>query len=75
MKTTQGFYLVINSSDEKAQNTIDAICSLERLDTSVHIEHHNGTTSFQVETTDLIVATKIKLLFGCFIQHVDSGDA
>jgi len=43
--------------------------------TFIHSEHGNGISTFQIITADLVAAAKIKLLFGSYIRHEDSGDA
>ena len=75
MSGSYSFYLVVDHAIENAASTIDSVSSLSDSCTSVHPEHGNGISTFQIITADLVVATKIKLLFGSYIRHEDSGDA
>ena len=75
MRSSYSFYLVIDHAIDNAASTIESVSSLSDPRTSVHPEHGNGISTFQIITADLVVATKIKLLFGSYIHHEDSGDA
>ncbi len=75
MKTNYSFYLMVNHVIENKASIFESVFSLSDSKTTVHPEHINGISTFQIDTTDLVVATKIKLLFGSFILHMDSGDA
>ena len=75
MRSGYSFYLVVDHAIDNAASTIESVSSLSDLRTSVHPEHGNGISTFQIITADLVVATKIKLLFGSYIRHEDSGDA
>ena len=75
MKSKFTFYLVVDPVFEDAKTIVRSVSSFESQETSVHSEFRTGTWTFQVETTDLFVATEIKLRFGPFIQHESTGDA
>lgn len=76
MSTTQhSFYLVIDHAIESAQDVIQAAISLTSPKTSVHLESYNDVSSLQVDTRDLVVATRIKLIYGSFIRYEHSSDA
>ena len=75
MSNSYSFYLVVDHTIDNAARTIESLSALSDSRTSVHQEHGNGISTFQITTADLVIATKIKLLFGAFIHHEDSGDA
>lgn len=75
MNNRYSFYLVVDQAADNAASTIESVSSLSDSSTSVHPEHGNGISTFQIITTDLVVATMIKLLFGSYIRHEDAGDA
>lgn len=75
MKCNYSFYLVVDRSIENAEAVVESLLSLVKMGTSVHHEHSNGISTFQIETVDLVIATKIKLLFGSFILHEGSDNA
>lgn len=75
MSSSYTFYLVIDHAFDNATSTIESVSSLSDSRTFIHSEHGNGISTFQIITADLVAAAKIKLLFGSYIRHEDSGDA
>jgi len=75
MSRSFSFYLVVDHSIGDATATIGSVLSLTDSKTSVHPEHGDGISTFQITTKDRVNAVKIKLLFGSFICHEDSDDA
>jgi hypothetical protein len=75
VKINYSFYLVVDHAIDKKESIFDSVSSLSDSNTTVHQEHINGISTFQIDTTDFSVAAKIKLIFGHLIHHEDSGDA
>lgn len=75
MRSSYCFYVVVDHAIGNAASIIESVSSLSDSLTSVHPEHGNDISTFQIITADFVVATKIKLLFGSYIRHEESGDA
>ncbi len=71
MSASYSFYLVVDHVIEGSANIVHSLASLSTADTAVHFEHINGLSTFQISTSDFLVAVKIRLQFSAFIIYED----